>query len=446
MTATLWRGRGPAIGRAPDPGSARGWSFGARGSPERRRPSSLRVTRTIRAADAMARWAGYRHAMRFRRFIEDHGLDAMIVLLFVLAEIELWVADEIDGPKPVLIVGAALWTLPVLARRRFPFAAPATAAVAVAVEAAVASQSISGSAASVLLVLVLGAVFGQQGFTARGVAGWALLMAVIAVVVAVDPNGGPSDFVPVSLIATVAWLTGLAFRERNLRTTELEERAARLERERESEARAAVAEERARLAREMHDVVAHSLSVMVVQAEAAEAMLDGDPQRARRPLEAVQETGRSALTELRRMLGVLREMADEGPALAPQPGLAGIDALVSSVRAAGLPVEVRVEGEPRPLPPGIDLSAYRIVQEGLTNALKHAGPARAQVVVTYGERELQLQVSDDGRGHDPSANGGHGLMGMRERVALFGGELDAGPRPQGGFALTARLPVETEAS
>jgi signal transduction histidine kinase len=185
---------------------------------------------------------------------------------------------------------------------------------------------------------------------------------------------------------------------------------------------------------------------MVVQAEAAEAMLDGDPQRARRPLEAVQETGRSALTELRRMLGVLREMADEGPALAPQPGLAGLDALVASVRDAGLPVEVRVEGDPRPLPPGIDLSAYRIVQEGLTNALKHAGPARAEVVVGYDEREVRLQVSDDGRGHDPSANGGHGLMGMRERVALFGGELDAGPRPQGGFALTARLPVDTAPS
>ena len=404
------------------------------------------MTRTIRAADAAARRAGYRQAMRFRRFIEEHGLDAMIVLLFVLAEIELWVSDTVEGPRPVLIVGAALWTLPVLARRRFPFAAPATAAVAVIVEALIAPHAISDSVVSVLLVLVLGALFGQQGFTARGVGGWALLMAVIAVVVAVDPNGGPSDFVPVSLIATVAWLAGLGFRERNLRTKELEERAARLERERESEARTAVAEERARLAREMHDVVAHSLSVMVVQAEAAEAMLDGDPQRAHRPLAAVQETGRSALTELRRMLGVLREMADEGPALAPQPGLAGIDALVSSVRAAGLPVEVRVEGEPRPLPPGIDLSAYRIIQEGLTNALKHAGPARAEVVVTYGERELELRVSDDGRGHDPSGNGGHGLMGMRERVALFGGALDAGPQPEGGFALHARLPVEAPPS
>jgi signal transduction histidine kinase len=183
--------------------------------------------------------------------------------------------------------------------------------------------------------------------------------------------------------------------------------------------------------------------VMVVQAEAAEEMLDTDPERARRPLAAVQDTGRSALSELRRMLGVLRELADEGPALAPQPGLAALDVLVEQVTAAGLPVSVRVEGEPRPLPPGIDLSAYRIVQEGLTNALRHAGPARAEVVVRYGDRELELQVSDDGRGA-ATANGGagHGLVGMRERVAVYGGRLDAGPRPEGGFAIAARLPLE----
>jgi signal transduction histidine kinase len=248
-------------------------------------------------------------------------------------------------------------------------------------------------------------------------------------------------------IAAVAWLVGFAYHERNRRTAELTARAERAERERETEARAAAAEERARIAREMHDVVAHSLSVMVVQAGAAEAMLDADPERARRPLAAVQQTGRSALTELRRMLGVLREMADEGPGLAPQPGLSALDELARQVREAGLPVNVRVEGEPRPLPPGIDLSAYRIVQEGLTNALKHAGPATAEVVVRYGPRELELVVRDDGRGRGPSANGGgHGLLGMRERVALYGGDLTAGPRPEGGFALAARLPLEVLSS
>ena len=194
----------------------------------------------------------------------------------------------------------------------------------------------------------------------------------------------------------------------------------------------------------MHDVVAHSLSVMVVQAEAAEAMLDADPERARRPLAAVQQTGRGALTELRRMLGVLREMADEGPALAPQPGLAGLDALVAQVRDAGLPVRVRVEGEPRPLPPGIDLSAYRIVQEGLTNALKHAGPASAEVAgALRGARDRPGGAATTGAAAArPPTAAGTGCIGMRERVALYGGELTAGPRPGGGFAVVARLPLE----
>jgi signal transduction histidine kinase len=279
--------------------------------------------------------------------------------------------------------------------------------------------------------------------TIPGLAGAGLTVAAILVVILRDPNGSAGDFVLVCAIAAIAWLIGFAFYERSRRTVELTERAERAERARESEARAAAAEERARIAREMHDVVAHSLSVMVVQAEAAEAMLDSAPDRARRPLAAVQETGRGALGELRRMLGVLREVADEGPALAPQPGLSGLDELVRQVREAGLPVSVRVEGEPRPLPPGIDLSAYRIVQEGLTNALKHAGPASAEVVVRYGPRELELEVRDDGRGRGSGSNGGgHGLLGMRERVALYGGELAAGPRPGGGFALTARLPLE----
>ena len=221
MTATLWRPRGRAIGRRPDRGPARGWSFGARGSPSRRRPSSRRVTRTIRAADAAVGGAGYRQSVRFRRFIEDHGLDAMIVVLFVLAEIELWVSDTVSGPKPVLVVGAALWTLPVLARRRFPFAAPAAAVVAVIVEALIAPEAISDSVASVLLVLVLGAVFGQQGFTARGVGGWALLMTVIAVVVVKDPSGSTSDLLPIGAIATVS----LAHRARLPRAQPADDRA-----------------------------------------------------------------------------------------------------------------------------------------------------------------------------------------------------------------------------
>jgi signal transduction histidine kinase len=378
-----------------------------------------------------------------RRFLGRYAVDLLVGAVLVIALLEPWLEDEVHGSPWALTLFALAWGLPLFTRRRFPVAAPAATVVLVAVQAAIWEHTVPYSLGAFLMVLIAVSQFGLLGPTTAGLAGAVLTAIAIVIVIVRDPNGSPGDLVFVSAIAAVAWLIGFAFHERNRRTVELTERAERAERARESEARAAAAEERARIAREMHDVVAHSLSVMVVQAEAAEAMLDSDPARARRPLAAVQETGRGALGELRRMLGVLREMAADGPALAPQPGLSGLDELVRQVREAGLPVSVRVEGKPRPLPPGIDLSAYRIVQEGLTNALKHAGPASAEVVVRYGPRDLELEVRDDGRGRGSGSNGGgHGLLGMRERVALYGGELAAGPRPGGGFALTARLPLE----
>jgi signal transduction histidine kinase len=231
-------------------------------------------------------------------------------------------------------------------------------------------------------------------------------------------------------------------RTRRLYVAELRERADRAEREREQQALAAVASERTRIARELHDIVAHSVSVMVVQAEAAEEMLDrGRPDRARGPLWKIEDTGRAALTDMRRMLGILRE-DDSRPALLPQPGIANLELLLAKVRESGLPVELEVEGEPAPLPPGVDLSAYRIVQEALTNSLKYAGVATARVVVRYAPGSLELEVSDDGAGSANGADGGHGLVGMRERVALFGGELHAGPAPSRGYVVRARLPLE----
>ena len=399
------------------------------------------MTRTARAADAARGPARYRRAVTLRRLIDTWLIDAIVVGLFVIGEIEVQVNSDLHGNTALLALGVAGWTLPMLARRRFPFAAPATVIVVMVLEGLV-SEGITNSGTSFIAMLLAVGLLGMCGITRRGLAGLALALMAVAIVVIADPHGAVSDYLSVSGVVAVGWAAGVALHERLRRTAELEERAARLERERESESRAAVAEERARIAREMHDVVAHSLSVMVVQAEAAEAMLDVDPERARKPLAAVQDTGRSALTELRRMLGALRE-ADDGAPLAPQPGLGGLDELVEHVRAAGLPVELRVEGEARPLPSGVDLSAYRILQEGLTNALKHAGPARAEVLVRYGDRDLELRVSDDGRGRGAGGNGGgHGLVGMRERVALYGGELDAGPRPGGGFGLRARLPID----
>jgi len=381
--------------------------------------------------------------MRIRGLVARHAIDALVALLIVVAILEAWLDEDVQGSPWLLTLFALACGLPLLGRRRFTVAAPAATLCVIALQAAIWDHTVPYSTGLILLSLVATAHFGFHGLTAAGLGGAALAVATVIFVVARDPNGDAADAAFVLSIAFIAWLIGFAFYERNRRTAELTERAERAERARETEARAAVAEERARIAREMHDVVAHSLSVMVVQAEAAEAMLDADPERARRPLAAVQRTGRDALAELRRMLGVLRELADDDAGLAPQPGLGGLDALVDDVRQAGLPVSVRVEGDERPLPPGIDLSAYRIVQEGLTNALKHAGPASAEVVLRYRAAELELEVRDDGRGRASGANGGgHGLVGMRERVAIYGGELRAGPRPEGGFALVARLPLE----
>ena len=219
-----------------------------------------------------------------------------------------------------------------------------------------------------------------------------------------------------------------------------DERAALAERERDMAGREAVAEERARIARELHDVVAHSVSVMVVQAQAGPRLLD-DPERVRGVFGSIEASGREALVELRRLLGVLRT-ADEQLAVGPQPGLDSLESLLEQVRGAGLRVDLRVEGEPVQLPPGVDLAAYRIVQEALTNALKHAGNAEAEVVVRYSASMIELEVVDNGSTVGASVAGsGHGLIGMRERVALYGGVLEAGARNGHGYAVRARLPL-----
>jgi signal transduction histidine kinase len=230
-------------------------------------------------------------------------------------------------------------------------------------------------------------------------------------------------------------------RERSQRAGELEHRATRLVHEQEERAAAAVSEERARIARELHDVVAHSVSVIAVQTGSMRRRLRHERPAEARELSAMEQTARQARAEMRRMLGLLRSDYEAGE-LAPQPGLGEVGRLVEQTREAGLAVELRVAGAERPLPPGVDLAAYRIVQEALTNVLKHAGPARASVGVDFGDRELGLEISDDGRGAPAEANGaGHGLVGMRERVLLYGGTLETGPGGDGGFVVRARLPI-----
>jgi len=238
-----------------------------------------------------------------------------------------------------------------------------------------------------------------------------------------------------------AWAVGRTVRSWRQKSVALELANRTLAEQRELQAQAAVTIERGRIARELHDVVAHNVSMMVVQAGAAQRVLDGPQPDVRNALEAIAHTGRQTVDEMRTLLGVLRETNDP-TALKPQPGLAELERLVDGIRSAGLPVTLRVEGDPQGLPQALDVSAFRIVQEALTNTLKHAGPARADVVVRYEPGAVTLEVRDSGAGKANGSGTGHGLVGMRERVAMFGGELDAAAQPGGGFAVRARLPVD----
>jgi signal transduction histidine kinase len=335
--------------------------------------------------------------------------------------------DHLAGALTAVAVAA-----PLLWRRRRPVAA------ALAILAAVALQSVllrpqyfpaADGAALVCAAYAIGAYANRRdaivgiGVLAIGEAAHALAFHPQAVAIAVFAA------------AAVPWTIGRIARAQRLLTQTVRARAAEVERSRALEARAAVTAERMRVARELHDAVAHSLSVMAIQAAGADGIVERDPARAAECAELIEAVGRDAIAELGRLSG-----APEGD---PPPSLARLDALAQRARAAGLPVEVRVEGNLARLPAGVDLAGFRIVQEALANVAKHAGRARARVVVRHEGRALELEIDDDGRGPGATIHGtGHGLVGMRERAALYGGTLDAGPRPSGGFAVRARLPLE----
>jgi signal transduction histidine kinase len=278
----------------------------------------------------------------------------------------------------------------------------------------------------------------------RAVAGLLATAVAVAVVIRIDWSQVHFEGVLANYVVFVtAWVLGYSVQTRRHYVAEVEARADRLERDREEDASRAAAAERARIARELHDVVAHNVSVMVISAGAARRVMDTSPADAKEALASIEETGRSALAEMRRMLGMLRG-ADEDADLHPQPSVDQLDALVDLVREAGVDVDLKVEGGRRPLASGVDLSVYRIVQEALTNTIKHAGSARATVRLRYGTDTVQVEVDDDGRGASavPTGETGHGLVGMKERVMLFGGQLDVGPRRGGGYRVRATLPTE----
>lgn len=381
-------------------------------------------------------------------YVKRYALDVVIVAGAVGAIAEM-ISISRQAPDPevpdaslwLMVPVALLMTLPLLARRRWPFGAPAFVFVAAGVASFFDGALIPYSGVLFLGVLASTFLFGMLRDRFEAVAGLVIAMATVAVVGWNDPVKSIDEYIAVPLIMGVVWLAGFALSRKLEEVDAVRERALRLEREREERAREAVAEERARLARELHDVVGHSVSVMTVQASAVRRLLLPEQEKEREALEVVEQTGRQALAEMRRLVDVLRR-PEEAPALAPQPSLEHLDKLIAQVRESGLPVELRVEGEAVRLPAGVDLTAYRLVQEGLTNALKHAHADQAHVLVRYGDGEIELEVIDNGTGGGDGSGGGHGLVGMRERIAVYGGVLDAAPQPEGGFRLRARLPVE----
>jgi signal transduction histidine kinase len=374
-------------------------------------------------------------------------LDGLIATVFVV----LAVVGHVSSPGDVgvdyrdtsalsiaLTLGAAL---PFYLRRHAPLT---TLLLSEACVVALTVGEFRTGATPTLLLCGIYTVAAWSPWRHRIVAVVAIVAGLSLVAISEIPGSNGADTAFTFVLYAAAYLFGSTVRNRRLFSEQLEARAEALEKERDEEAKRAVAEEQLRIARELHDVVAHSMGVIAVQAGVGAHVIDTDPAEAKRSLEAISTTSRSTLTEIRRMLGVLRD--DSGASYAPAPGLAELDRLVDDVGAAGLRVEVRTEGDRTALPPGIDFTAYRIVQEGLTNVLKHAGPAHATIVLAYDPGALRIEVLDDGRGvNGRSSPGGHGLIGMRERVGVYGGSFDAGPRPGGGFRVAVRLPY-TEAA
>ena len=345
-----------------------------------------------------------------------------------------------EGPVWLDVLAMLAIVLPLLARRRFPFGAPVAVGVAAAATSFVDNTVVPFDGVTFLVGCAALFLVSTLRDPRQAVAGFAVGEGALAVVVHNDPRSGLGNFIVGSIIFTIVWAIGFGVGRKSVEADEARQRALRAEHEREERARTAVAEERARIARELHDVVGHSVSVMTVQASGVRRLLRPEQEREREALLVVERTGREALAEMRRMVGVLRR-PEEGPALAPQPSLEHLERLVEQAGEAGLRVELRVEGDAVNLPAGVDLTAYRLVQEGLTNAIKHARATRAEVLVHYGDGQLEVIVSDNGSGVGNGDGGGHGLVGMRERVSVYGGELDAGPQPGGGYRLRARLPL-----
>jgi signal transduction histidine kinase len=376
-----------------------------------------------------------------------------VVAFTLTSQYEIWVgplpllAGTISGSKPALSSVAALISVGLALRLRYPLLALVLAMGPFGLHPIV-NHFLGRSGDLNLFEVFLSQVFMVYSTAAhtarrRTYAGAAIVVAYQLIGYGPLLPGILNQAFGEWVFYAIAWALGKTLRRRELRGDRLEARTAELEAQRESQIQSAIADERARIARELHDIVAHSVSLMVLQAGAARQALDQQPEKAREPLLSVEATGRSAMSELRRLVSMLRQPGQEDE-LAPQPSLRHLDLLVAQMKEAGLVVDLDATGALDDVPPGVDLSAYRIAQESLTNVLKHAGAGHVDLKVRCADGAVEMSIEDDGRG--PSGNGqvvgGHGLIGMRERVNLFGGRFEAGARKGGGFRVYARLPFE----
>jgi signal transduction histidine kinase len=378
------------------------------------------------------------------QFARRYWLELPVALLVLEGMVEVVARRGApDAPQSSLwfaLPAMAVLVLPLLAHRRFPFAGAAGYWLLAAAITFVDGRLLTFTTSVFVLGMVVAFLLGNVSDIRQARAGLAIVLVGAALVVDNVPGHPASQLIFIPVLFGICWLAGFVLRGQAEQAEAADVRASQAERERDVVTRIAVAEERARIARELHDIVAHAVSVMVLQVGAVRHKLPDARAEDRDVLRGVEQTGRGALGEMRRLLAVMRRDGD-GVELSPQPGLDGLASLAVEVGRAGLPVELHVEGTPFSLPQGIDLSAYRIVQEGLTNALKHARASHADVTVRYTPNEVQIEVHDDGTGAVAPDGRGHGLIGIRERVRLYGGEMATGATHSGGFTLSTRLPV-----
>jgi signal transduction histidine kinase len=386
---------------------------------------------------------------RIRDLARTYWFEVPIILLAVDGIVEVLVRrDAPDAPRTTLwftVPALAVLVVPLFARRRFPFGAPLVFWLIAAAVTFVDGQLVAFTTSTFVLGMAAAFLLGNVHNAGRARIGLVVVLVAEVIIVHNIPGHPSSQLVFIPILFGICWVAGFALRERAEEAEAALVRASEAERDREVATRIAVSEERARIARELHDIVAHAVSVMVLQVGAVRHKLRDTPGEDRDVLMGVEQTGRAALAEMRRLLAVMRRDSDDVE-LTPQPGLDGLDSLVKRIERTGLPVRVRIDGEPFPLPRGIDLSAYRIVQEGLTNTVKHSAASHAEVTVRYARDEIRIDICDDGQGAETSDGLGHGLIGVRERVNLYGGEMSAGTVNGRGFVLSTRLPVAQERS